>query len=71
MKSGYQAKQSEIMISVQMTDKDPVEMTVLDVVSDHLHLGTFTAVNHQFLVIHKHYLTGWVLRGCWHGRPVT
>jgi hypothetical protein len=64
MKCRNKAEYAKIMIPMQMTDENMIEVPVLDAIFDHLHLGTFATINHQLHVSHLHNLTGWMLLGC-------
>ena len=50
--AGQEADQPEIVVTVQMGNKDVVDLTAADLVFGHLHLGPFAAVNQKDLVFH-------------------
>jgi hypothetical protein len=64
MKSRNKAEYAKIMVAMQMTDKNMIKIPVFDAIFDHLHLGSFAAIDHQLHVSQLHNLTGRVLMGC-------
>jgi hypothetical protein len=51
-----QTYKPEIMIAMEMRDKDVVDPGTPDLVFSHLHLGTFTAIDKEDVVFHGDYL---------------
>ena len=56
--AGQEADQPEIVVTVQMGNKDVVDLTAADLVFGHLHLGAFAAVKEKELVFHRDHLCG-------------
>ena len=50
--AGQEADQAEIVIAVQMGNKDVVDLAAADLVFGHLHLGPLAAVDKKDLVFH-------------------
>ena len=54
--AGQQTNQPEIMIAMQMGNKDIIDLAAADLVFGHLHLGTLAAVDQKDLIFHRDYL---------------
>jgi len=52
--AGEQADESEIVVAVEMGDKDMVDLAAADLVFGHLHLGAFATIHQEYLVFHRH-----------------
>jgi len=54
--TGQQTNQPEIMITVQVRDKDVIDLAAADLVFRHLHLCSFPAVNEEKMFVHCNHL---------------
>ena len=54
-----QSGKAQIMVSVQVTDKDVTDLVDADVVLHHLHLCTFTAIDKKVVILYGQVLAGW------------
>ena len=61
---GDEAVESEEVVSVQMRDEDVVDALHLHLVASQLHLGAFTAIDQEVLVMDVHYLSGRMVTHC-------
>ena len=67
-KARNKANQTEIMIAVEMWNKNVGDLATPDLVFDHLYLGAFATINQVIISIQCYYLAGGMTiecRDCW------
>jgi hypothetical protein len=69
MKGTEQPHQSEVMITVQMGNKNVPDPLDLDLLPAQLHLRALPAIDQKELVVHVDHLSRGIVSACGRGRP--